>query len=174
MLKLGNKNKKLLFEVATKGVQSKDLKFWLRIMDENVSLGFEGKLLETGKLQFNIPPLDTILQNVENSKKFQAQVEIIGEDKFYMKTWDGELLFEQKPQISVKLEDSHNPAEEEIENEDADDKKLEEASTHLIFEEDESEDDKNENDGEDEDLKESYRPEKGVSSILDEILSRKR
>ena len=104
MLKIGTKQKRLLFEVATKGIQSKDLEFWLRIFTENCSLGFKGEIVEGDKLLVKVPPIDEVLVNYDDSKSYNAQIEIIGEGKFFMKTWEGQIQLEKSPQVRLKLE----------------------------------------------------------------------
>ena len=105
MLKMGTKQKRLLFEVTTKGIQSNDLEFWLRIFTEKCSLGFKGEIVEGGKLLVKVPPIDEILTEVDTSKQYKAQVEIIGEGRFFMKTWEGEVMLEANPEVEIKLEE---------------------------------------------------------------------
>jgi len=106
MISIGSKNKVLLFDVSTKGIASENLEFWFRIHNENVSYSFKGELLEKDKVKIVVLPLTEMVNNkyLDSSKIYPAKLEVIGDGKYSLVPWEGEIKLEASPKIDVKLE----------------------------------------------------------------------
>ena len=106
MISIGSKNKVLLFDVSTKGIDSENLEFWFRIHNENVSYSFKGELLEKDKVKIVVLPLTEMVNNkyLDSSKIYPAKLEVIGDGKYSLVPWEGEIKLEASPKIDVKLE----------------------------------------------------------------------
>ena len=106
MISIGSKNKILLFDVSTEGIDSENLEFWFRIYDENVSYSFKGELLEKNKVKIVILPLTEMINEkyLDPSKIYPAEVEVIGDGKYSLVTWEEEIKLEKPVKVDVKLE----------------------------------------------------------------------
>lgn len=106
MITIGQKNKILLFDVSTDNMDSKDLEFWFRIYCEEVTYSFKGELVENNKVKITILPLAEMVRPkyLDFHKVYRANLEVIGEGKYSITTWDGDIQFETPPRIDVKLE----------------------------------------------------------------------
>lgn len=106
MITIGSKNKVLLFEVSTKDINYDNLEFWFRIHNENVTYSFRGELIEDNKVKVVVYPLTEMVNNtyLDISKIYPVKLEVIGEEKYYMTTWEGELKLEASPRVDIKLE----------------------------------------------------------------------
>lgn len=106
MISIGSKNKILLFDVSTKGIDSENLEFWFRIHNENISYSFKGELLEKNKVKIVVLPLTEMVKSkfLDTSKIYPAKLEVIGDGKYNLVTWEGEIKLETPPRIDVKLE----------------------------------------------------------------------
>ena len=106
MITIGNKKKVMLFDVSTDGINNKDLDFWLRVYDDNVSYSFKGELQEDSKIKVTILPLTEMLTSkyINTTKIYPAKLEIIGDGKYNLTTWEGEIQLEAPPKVDIKLE----------------------------------------------------------------------
>jgi len=104
MLTLGNKTKRLIFEANTEGISKEKLRFFFRIYEGNISHGFEGKLTEDGNVEVIIPILNEIGFKIDPDGMYRGKLEVIGEDKFYIESWEDEIQFENPPKVKVSLE----------------------------------------------------------------------
>ena len=104
MITVGSKNKVLLFDVSTEGIARENLEFWFRIYNEDVTYSFRGELTEDNKVKVVVYPLTEMVNNIDISKIYPANLEVIGEGKYYIKTWEGELKVESSPKVDIKLE----------------------------------------------------------------------
>lgn len=114
MISIGSKSKILFFDVSTEGIDSENLEFWFRIHSDDLSYSFKGELLENNKVKIVVLPLTEIVNEkyLDTSKVYPANVEVIGDGKYNLVTWKGEIKLEATPKINVKLE---NVQEESIE-----------------------------------------------------------
>jgi len=106
MITIGSKNKVLLFDVSTEGINSENLEFWFRVHSEYVSYSFKGELIEENKVKIVILPLTEMVsaKYLDVSKVYPAKLEVIGDGKYNLVTWEGEIKLEVQPRIDVKLE----------------------------------------------------------------------
>ena len=106
MITIGSKNKILLFDISTEGISRENLEFWFRIYNEDVVYSFRGELTEDNKVKVIVYPLTEMVNNnyLDLSKVYPANLEVIGDKKYHMTTWEGELKLEAAPRIGVKLE----------------------------------------------------------------------
>lgn len=106
MISIGSKNKILLFDVSTKGIDSENLEFWFRIQNENISYSFKGELLDKNKVKIVVLPLIEMVNTkyLDTAKVYPAKLEVIGDGKYSLVPWEGEIKLETPPRIDVKLE----------------------------------------------------------------------
>jgi len=106
MIILGSKNKVLLFDISTEGISNESLEFWFRVNNEDITYSFRGELTEDNKVKIVLKPLTEIINSnyLDISKIYTSKLEVIGDGKYYMTPWEGELKLEVSPKIGVKLE----------------------------------------------------------------------
>lgn len=106
MITIGSKNKILLFDINTEGVEKNDLEFWFRIKDEDITYSFPGELQEDNKVRITLLPLSEMINfdYLDSSKIYEASLEVLSEGKYNVKTWEGSVQLETPPRINVKLE----------------------------------------------------------------------
>ena len=106
MITIGSKNKILLFDVSTEGVDKKDLEFWFRIRDDDITYSFAGELQEDNKVKVTVLPLSEVInfEYLDTNKIYPACLDVISEGKYNLKTWDGDIQVEASPRVDVKLE----------------------------------------------------------------------
>jgi len=106
MITIGTKNKILLFDFSTKGIDSQKLEFWFRIHCEAISYSFKGELVEDNKVKIVILPLTEMVSPrfLDFNKIYHANLEVIGDGKYSLTTWEGDIQLEAPPRIDVKLE----------------------------------------------------------------------
>lgn len=106
MITIGAKNKILLFDINTEGVEKKDLEFWFRVNDDDITYSFPGELQEDNKVRITLLPLSEMInfEYLDTSKIYSASLEVISEGKYNVKTWEGSIQLETPPRINVKLE----------------------------------------------------------------------
>lgn len=106
MIILGSKNKVLLFDISTEEISNESLEFWFRVNNEDITYSFRGELTEDNKVKIVLKPLTEIINSnyLDISKIYTSKLEVIGDGKYYMTPWEGELKLEVSPKIGVKLE----------------------------------------------------------------------
>ncbi len=95
------KGKRLKFGVSVAGVQPRDLKGALRMKIGEVEYGFP-TILEDGSLVVNIPPLDTIIDNLVEGQRFEAKLEIIAHDT-YIVPWSDSVRIEKPITVEAQI-----------------------------------------------------------------------
>ena len=133
MITIGQKNKILLFDISTEGIDSGNLEFWFRIHCEEVTYSFKGELIDNNKVKITILPLTEMVKPkyLDFSKVYHSNLEVIGDGKYSLTTWEGDIQLEAPPRIDVKLEN----VQEEIRKVITEDKKKEEPQKKIIEEE---------------------------------------
>lgn len=113
MITIREKNKILLFDVTTEGIDSANLEFWFRIHCNEVTYSFKGELIDKNKVKVKIPPLTEMInpKYLNTNKVYHANLETIGEGKYTITPWEGDIKIESIPKVDVKLE---NVQEESI------------------------------------------------------------
>jgi len=111
MITIGREQKTLLFDISTEGIDFNNLEFWLRIYNEDIVFSFRGQLLEENKqVKVVIPPIPKMINkeyiNLDN--EYKVILEVIGENKYFINTWEGEIRFESTPSVSIKLISENN------------------------------------------------------------------
>lgn len=106
MITIKEKNKILLFDVVTENIDSSNLEFWFRIHCNEITYSFKGELIDKNKAKVKIPPLTEIInpKYLDTNKIYRANLEIIGEGKYTIIPWEGDIKIESTPKIGVKLE----------------------------------------------------------------------
>lgn len=106
MITIGARNKLLLFDMKTDKVDTKDLEFWFRVKDDDITYSFPGELQEDNKVKITILPLSEIINfdYLDTSKIYPAYLEVISEGKYSLKTWEGDVQLESPPRVDIKLE----------------------------------------------------------------------
>lgn len=106
MITIGRNKKILLFDVSTEGIGFNDLEFWFRVYHENVVYSFKGELLEgENKVKVVVPPITKMINKeyLDLTKIYSANLEVIGEGKYFINTWEGELKLETDLCVGTKL-----------------------------------------------------------------------
>jgi len=106
MITIKEKNKILLFDVTTEGIDSSNLEFWFRIHCNEITYSFKGELIDKNKVKVKIPPLTEMInpKYLDFNKVYRANLETIGEGKYTIIPWEGDIKIESAPKIGVKLE----------------------------------------------------------------------
>lgn len=97
-----NEAKTLQFDVLVEGIEKKLLQFKFRLQIENVEYGFPC-VIEGDKIKVSIPALETILRE-EKPGIFQCRLEGVGDDKYFLQTWNDSVEIKIEPRVVVKPE----------------------------------------------------------------------
>ena len=126
-----NTKKLLKFALEAKNVNLNEMNYTFRVHVNGVEYGFKGDIdKENGIVEFNIPPLNTILTEQYNTGNYTARLDVVMED-YYKSLWKGDVLIEapkkiviestedndDKPNHDIKLAkiyESDTPLEEEV------------------------------------------------------------
>lgn len=99
--------RKVGMDLTTQGIDGSQLNFTLRIKDENYEIGFPGRLISENHLEVDIPPLKSVMENVEE-KTYQASLEVDDNDKYFIRAWTGEIFVEKAPEVEANLNEGKN------------------------------------------------------------------
>lgn len=95
------RGKRLKFGVSVAGAQARDLKGALRMKVGEIEYGFP-TVLENGSLVVNIPPLDTVIENLTEGQRFEAKLEVIAQDT-YLVPWSDTIKIEKPVQVEAQI-----------------------------------------------------------------------
>lgn len=99
-----NEEKQLTFEANIQGVDSKNLRGFVRFMIEDKEYGFPIKI-HNNKIYANIPPLQEVVkQDIVDGTEIEAKLEIFI-DKYYFTPWNGKVRIESPVEIKATLEE---------------------------------------------------------------------
>ena len=99
-----NEEKQLTFEANIQGVDSKNLRGFVRFMIEDKEYGFPVKI-HNNKIYANIPPLQEVVkQDIVDGTEIEAKLEIFI-DKYYFTPWNGKVRIESPVEIKATLEE---------------------------------------------------------------------
>jgi hypothetical protein len=180
MITIGTKNKILLFEISTENIDSENLEFWFRIYCNEITYSFKGELVEDNKVKITVLPLTEIINPdyLNSGEVYHANLEAIGDGKYSLTTWEGDVQIETPPRIDVKLENVQEEKSKLIKNKNTkiitDSKKPEKIEVKMtdIIEENNKEDIKHKKSSKKSLLEDIlYNPEcTDVNSKIEEIL----
>ena len=137
-----SKNKKIQMAIESQGISSDKLKFTFTIDTGEVSYGFPCKFNE-GRVDVDVPPLSEIIKDLK-SGSYQARLDVTGDDKYYLKPFDEQVVVKLQPTIK-KIDIQDNDVQESIgvlvsnmiEIDDEPEEKLDEGEDEDIIVEDE-------------------------------------
>lgn len=107
-----DEEKTLLFDVMVEGIDTKLLSFKFRLDVGGVEYGFPG-IMEGEKVKIVIPSLGNILQE-STIGVFQGKLEVMGDEKYYMKPWSGEVELKMEPKVMAVVEKTQDVVTENV------------------------------------------------------------
>jgi len=103
-----SEEKKLTFEVDINGVETSNLKGYVRFELYGAEYGFPAEI-ERNKITATIPPLtEVVKRNIESGTVIVVRLEMFT-DKYYFSPWSGEVKFSNPMDIKAKLKEDETP-----------------------------------------------------------------
>ena len=97
--------------IESQGISSDKLKFTFTIDTGKVSYGFPCQFNE-GRVEVDIPPLGSVIKDLK-SGSYQARLDVTGDDKYYLKPFDEQVVVKMAPTIK-KVDIKDNDIQESI------------------------------------------------------------
>lgn len=99
----------LTFDIDIQGASEKDVVGKLRITSEKVEYGFD-VVIEGGKIQVDIPALDTIVPNLKDGTLLESRLEVVANKEFFTEAWKDQIKVIRPIEVKATVSESAQKA----------------------------------------------------------------